>query len=65
MDSKRKAELCNILGLETSATEEEVKRSYYKLAREHHPDNNPDNQQEATEKFQEISNAYEILTKVN
>eukprot|EP01080_Neovahlkampfia_damariscottae_P007325 gene7325-11644_t len=62
MNTKRKTELCCILGIETTATQEEIKKTYYKLAREYHPDLNPENKEEATKKFQEISDAYEILS---
>eukprot|EP01080_Neovahlkampfia_damariscottae_P003006 gene3006-5016_t len=63
MNQKRRIELCSILEIScTNPTEQEIKSSFFKLAKKHHPDNNPDNQEEATEKFQEISNAYEILT---
>ncbi|KAK2720812.1 hypothetical protein QYM36_004625 [Artemia franciscana] len=39
----------------------EIKKSYRCLAMRWHPDKNPDNQEEATIRFQEISNAYEVL----
>ncbi len=43
-----------------TATKEEIKKSYKKLARKYHPDVNPGNQ-EAEEKFKSISEAYEVL----
>ncbi len=49
-----------ILGVGRSATDQELKRAYRKLARELHPDVNPDPQ--AQERFREVSTAYEILT---
>lgn len=49
------------LGVEKTASEEEIKKSYRKLAVQHHPDKNPGNK-EAEEKFKEISLAYEILS---
>ena len=44
-----------------SATIDEVKKSYRKLAMEFHPDRNPDNK-EAEEKFKEATEAYEVLS---
>ncbi|MHB1119488.1 MAG: DnaJ C-terminal domain-containing protein [Bellilinea sp.] len=50
-----------ILGVEKNASEEEIKRSYRKLAMKHHPDRNPGNKS-AEEKFKEINEAYEVLS---
>ncbi len=50
-----------ILGVSKDATKEEIKRAYRKLAKKYHPDLNPDNREEAEEKFKEISEAYEVL----
>jgi DnaJ-class molecular chaperone len=49
-----------ILGVSRTAKEEEIKKSYRKLARKYHPDLNPNNKQ-AEEKFKEIQEAYEVL----
>ena len=49
------------LGLSRDATEEDIKKSYRKLAMKHHPDRNPDDKS-AEEKFKEAKEAYEILT---
>jgi len=51
----------NVLGVERNATEDEIKRSYRKLALEHHPDHNPGNKS-AEEKFKEINEAYQVLS---
>ncbi|KAK3093707.1 hypothetical protein FSP39_019084 [Pinctada imbricata] len=59
-DAKR-AECLKILGLETNATEEDIKKAYKSLALLHHPDKN-ENSKKSTEKFQEISQAYLDLT---
>ena len=50
-----------ILGVPRSAKEDEIKKTYRKLARKYHPDLNPHNKQ-AEEKFKEIQEAYEVLS---
>jgi curved DNA-binding protein len=50
-----------ILGVTRAAKEDEIKKSYRKLARKYHPDLNPNNKQ-AEEKFKEIQEAYEVLS---
>ena len=50
-----------VLGLERGADADAVKRAFRKLAREYHPDVNPNNK-EAEAKFKEISEAYEVLS---
>ena len=49
-----------VLGIPRGADEEDIKRAYRRLAREHHPDANPDDP-EAEERFKEIQLAYEVL----
>ena len=49
-----------ILGVERSATQEEIKKAYRRLAKEWHPDVNPD--PKAEEKFKEINEAYYVLS---
>lgn len=49
-----------ILGLKTSASSDEIKKAYRKLAMLYHPDKNPDDSA-AEEKFKEIAEAYEVL----
>ena len=49
----------SVLGVERSATQDEVKRAYRKLARKFHPDINKDPSAEA--QFKEIGEAYEVL----
>jgi curved DNA-binding protein len=53
--------LYETLGISSSASDEEIKSAYRKLAKQYHPDRNPDNR-EAEEKFKEVSSAYEILS---
>jgi curved DNA-binding protein len=48
------------LGVQRSASEDEIKKTYRKLARKYHPDLNPNNKQ-AEEKFKEVQEAYEVL----
>jgi molecular chaperone DnaJ len=50
-----------VLGIARGASQDEVKSAYRKLAKEYHPDRNPDNRSEAEEKFKELSEAYEVL----
>lgn len=50
-----------ILGVGKTATQDEIKKAYRKLARKHHPDLNP-NDSEAIKKFQEINEANEVLS---
>lgn len=49
-----------ILGVSKDATPEQIKRAYRKLARELHPDVNPD--EDAQERFREVTTAYEVLS---
>jgi curved DNA-binding protein CbpA len=49
-----------ILGVATSAAEEEIKRAYRRLALRHHPDRNPGDRR-AEERFKQISEAYAVL----
>jgi molecular chaperone DnaJ len=54
------ADLYEVLGVRRDATQEEIKRAYRRLARQYHPDANPDPQ--AAERFKEINAAYEVLS---
>lgn len=50
-----------VLGVPKTATPEEIKKAYRKLARQYHPDANKGNK-ETEEKFKEVSEAYDILS---
>lgn len=49
-----------VLGVSASASQDEIKKQYRKLASKHHPDKNP-NDAKAAERFKEISEAYQVL----
>ena len=50
----------SVIGVPASATQDEIKKQYRKLAAKHHPDKNP-NDPKAAERFKEISEAYQVL----
>src|SRR5262245_13825044 len=51
----------DVLGVPRSASEKEIRQAYRKLARQYHPDLNP-NDKQAESKFKEIGQAYEVLS---
>lgn len=55
-----KQDYYELLGVARNATEDEIKKSYRKLALKYHPDRNPDDP-EAEEKFKQAAEAYEVL----
>ncbi|KAM3378805.1 hypothetical protein BC332_21324 [Capsicum chinense] len=52
----------NVLNVVKTATEDDLKKAYRKLAMKWHPDKNPNNKKEAEAQFKQISEAYEILS---
>lgn len=50
-----------MLGVARNASQDEIKKAFRGLAMQHHPDRNPENQQEAEQRFKEINEAYEVL----
>src|SRR5579871_1216523 len=55
------ADYYETLGVSKSASEDEIKKAYRKLARQHHPDRNPGDKQ-AEARFKEIQGAYDVLS---
>ena len=56
-----KRDYYEVLGINRSADEKEIKRAYRKLAKKYHPDMNPGDKQ-AEQKFKEITEAYNVLS---
>ena len=50
-----------ILGVSKNATEQQIKKSYRKLAMQYHPDRNPRNEKWANEKFKEVNEAFSVV----
>ncbi len=59
-----KRDFYEVLGVNRDASDDDIKKSYRKLAMKHHPDRNPDSR-ESEDKFKEAKLAYEILSDAN
>ncbi|HUI43015.1 MAG TPA: molecular chaperone DnaJ [Terriglobia bacterium] len=57
----QKHDYYEVLGVQRDANDAQLKSAYRKLALQYHPDRNPGNHDEATEKFKEITEAYGVL----
>src|SRR5262244_4517196 len=55
------ADYYGVLAVPRTASDEEIKKAYRKLALQYHPDRNPGNKQ-AEDKFKEVSEAYQVLS---
>src|SRR3989304_3655115 len=60
--SNQKRDYYEVLSVSRSASPEEIKKAYRKIAMQWHPDKNPDNKKESEEKFKEAAEAYSILS---
>ena len=59
--AEQKRDYYEVLGVSKTATDEEIKKAYRKLAKKYHPDMNPGDK-EAEKKFKEASEAYAVLS---
>ena len=59
--AENKRDYYEVLGVQKSATAEEIKKAYRKAAMKYHPDRNPGDK-EAEAKFKEVGEAYEVLS---
>src|SRR4249919_3984577 len=58
----KKRDYYEVLGVNRDSSDEEIKKSYRKLAMKFHPDRNPDSK-DSEEKFKEAKEAYEVLSE--
>lgn len=59
--SLKQSDYYKILGVSKNSSTKDIKKAYYQLAKKYHPDTNKDDPN-ASKKFQEVSEAYEILS---
>lgn len=63
--AETKRDYYEVLGVNKTASDDEIKKAFRKLAKKYHPDANPDNREEAERKFKEANEAYEVLSDAN
>lgn len=61
VDMKNNYSYYDILGLSKNSSDEDIKLAYLRLAKKHHPDNNPQNRALAAKRFQVILEAYNAI----
>lgn len=59
--AEQKRDCYEVLGLQKGASDSEIKKAFYKLAKQYHPDANPGDK-EAEERFKEVNEAYSVLS---
>ena len=59
-----KRDYYEVLGVQKSASEDDIKKAYRKMAKQYHPDLNPGDKT-AEAKFKEVNEAYEVLSDSN
>jgi hypothetical protein len=62
MDRHESRTYYEVLGVESTAPVTDIKKAYYKLSKQWHPDKNLDDKENATQMFQEIGEAYQVLS---
>ncbi|MBN1149642.1 molecular chaperone DnaJ [candidate division WOR-3 bacterium] len=64
-NTQQRRDYYEVLGIPKNASEDDIKKAYRSLAKKYHPDLNKGDEKNASEKFKEISEAYEVLMDKN